>query len=131
MTAPYLTERGAAAADNLWGDGAHARMERYCATLAEQTDETFARILTDFVTNGMYARGILPDGVRELCAVAALTVLNRPDELRGHFGAALRHNSLEHVREVVLQMAVYGGVPALHSALAALDEVAGEADAAS
>ncbi len=48
----------------------------------------------------------------ELCAVAALTVLQRLEELRLHIGAALNVGATkEEVAEVIFQMMTYGGVP--------------------
>src|SRR5919199_1073463 len=49
---------------------------------------------------------------RELCTVAALTVLQRLEELRLHIGAALNVGATkEEVAEVMFQMMTYGGVP--------------------
>ena len=64
-------------------------MERNNRRWAERVDADWARIMSEFIINGCYSRNILPTDVRELCAVAALTVLNRTDEsipssLTGH-----------------------------------------------
>ena len=49
-----------------------------------------------------------------MCAVAALTVLQRLDELRIHIGAALNVGATrEEVAEVIFQMMTYGGVPTM------------------
>ncbi|MDE0205538.1 MAG: carboxymuconolactone decarboxylase family protein, partial [Candidatus Tectomicrobia bacterium] len=61
---------------------------------------------------------------RELCAVAALTVLQRREELRIHIGAALNVGaSREEVAEVIFQMMTYGGVPTMVEGLKVCDEV--------
>jgi 4-carboxymuconolactone decarboxylase len=45
--------------------------------------------------------------------LAMLGVLNRPNELRNHVAGALRNGvTPEEIREVLLQVAIYGGVPA-------------------
>lgn len=90
-------------------------MERHNQQWAERIDADWARIINGFLFEGLYSRGILPTAVRELCAVAALTVLGRTEELQAHLRVALRSNPPEQVREVLLQMSVYGGMPvALH-----------------
>jgi 4-carboxymuconolactone decarboxylase len=111
MPGPYVTEAGARAATEMFGDGGRERAEDNANRWVTRVDESWAQILTGFVINGMYARDVLPTSTRELCAVAALTVLGRTDELKAHLHIALQSNPPEHVREVVLQMAVYGGVP--------------------
>src|SRR2546425_5518126 len=47
---------------------------------------------------------------RELCAVAALTALHRPNEVRAHIHAALNVGATrQEVAEVIFQMVTYGG----------------------
>ena len=75
-------------------------------------DPELARHISMFFTGRLYAREVLPHKVRELCAVAALTVLNRPEELRLDIDAALNTGATkEEVAEVIFQMLTYGGVP--------------------
>jgi 3-oxoadipate enol-lactonase/4-carboxymuconolactone decarboxylase len=112
MTGPYITEAGGRAATEMFGDGGRERVEENANRWVTRVDESWAGILTGFVINGMYARDVLPTSTRELCAVAALTALGRADELKAHLRIALNSNPPEHVREVILQMAVYSGVPA-------------------
>ncbi|HYA93581.1 MAG TPA: carboxymuconolactone decarboxylase family protein [Thermodesulfobacteriota bacterium] len=64
------------------------------------------------VFGNLYARNILTQRERELCAVAALCVLNRANELRSHIIAAIRTGATKaEVAEVILQMSTYGGMP--------------------
>lgn len=87
-------------------------------------DGELARELSLFVTGRLYARERIPHKVRQLVTVAALTVLERQEELRLHIHAALNVGcTAEEVAEVIFQMAVYGGVPAMNSALKGLREV--------
>ncbi|HEY2303743.1 MAG TPA: carboxymuconolactone decarboxylase family protein [Acidimicrobiales bacterium] len=112
----YLTERGRQAARQMFGDGGDDFMERHNQEWAERVDADWARIMTQFLMEGLYSRDVLPTSTRELCAVAALTVLGRTEELEAHLRIALSVNPPEQVREVVLQMSVYGGMPvALHA----------------
>jgi 4-carboxymuconolactone decarboxylase len=126
MTGPYMSDRGGRTADELFGDGGRERMERNAERWVERADESWARIHNDFVMNGMYARGVLPTGVRELCAVAALTVLGQTEELAGHIRFALRTNRPEHVREAILQMSVYGGMPVALQGMRVFEKVLAE-----
>ena len=64
------------------------------------------------VFGNLYARDTLTQRERELCAVAALCVLNRTNELKSHIIAAVRAGaSKTEVAEVILQMSTYGGMP--------------------
>lgn len=87
-------------------------------------DRGFARDLSLFVTGQLYARERIPHRVRQLVTVAALTVLERTDELRMHIHAALNVGCRpEELAEVIFQMVTYGGVPVVNTALKALRDV--------
>lgn len=87
-------------------------------------DEGLAKELSVFVTGQMYARERLPHRIRQLVTVAALTVLQRTEELKLHLHAALNVGcSVEELSEVIFQMAIYGGVPVTNIGLKALREV--------
>jgi alkylhydroperoxidase/carboxymuconolactone decarboxylase family protein YurZ len=72
-------------------------------------------IPADFINHvfgNLYARDVLTQRERELCAVAALCVLNRANELKSHIIAAIRAGATKkEVAEVLLQMSTYGGMP--------------------
>ncbi len=87
-------------------------------------DPELAKDLSLFITGQLYARGKIPHPTRQLVTVAALCVLERPDELRLHLHAALNVGcSPEEVAEVIFQMATYGGVPVVNTALKIFREV--------
>ena len=66
----------------------------------------------NYVFGDLYARDTLTQRERELCAVAALCVLNRTNELKSHIIAAVRAGATKaEVAEVILQMSTYGGMP--------------------
>jgi 4-carboxymuconolactone decarboxylase len=111
MPDPYVSDGGAQAAFEMLGAGGSEQFEANARRWVARVDASWATIITGFVINGMYARGVLPTSTRELCAVAALTVLGRDSELEHHIRFALQSNPTEQVREVILQMSVYGGVP--------------------
>ena len=111
MVEGRITDAGRRAAEEMIGPDGPAIMEANAQRWATRVDENWSQLISSWVVNGLYARNILPTSVRELCAVAALAVLGREHELEAHIRIALQTNPPEAVREVLLQMAVYGGVP--------------------
>jgi 4-carboxymuconolactone decarboxylase len=81
-------------------------------------DKDLARELSMFFTGKLYSREVLTQPQRELCAVASLTVLHRPHELRAHIHAALNVGATrQEVAEVIFQQVTYGGMPVVVDAL--------------
>jgi 4-carboxymuconolactone decarboxylase len=92
-------------------------------------DRDLAKDLSLFITGTMYSREKIPHPIRQLVTVAALTALDKPDELRLHIHAALNVGcTTEEVAEVIFQTAIYAGVPATNVALKALRDVLYERD---
>lgn len=87
-------------------------------------DPELARELSLFITGQLYSRERVPHTTRQLVTVAALTVLERTEELHMHIHAALNVGCTPHeLAEVIFQMATYGGMPVVNSALKVLREV--------
>ncbi|MBI5016027.1 MAG: carboxymuconolactone decarboxylase family protein [Deltaproteobacteria bacterium] len=87
-------------------------------------DKGFAKDLSLFVTGQVYARQVVPHTVRQLVTTAALTVLEKADELELHLHAALNVGCQpRELAEVMFQTAVYGGVPAMNGGLKVLRKV--------
>ncbi len=87
-------------------------------------DKGLARDLSLFITGQMYARQVLPHPTRQLVTVAALTVLEKTEELQLHLHAALNVGCTpRELAEAIFQTAVYGGVPAMNQGLKALRTV--------
>ena len=87
-------------------------------------DQELAKDISLFFTGKLYAREKIPHKTRQLVAVAALTVLERSEELKIHLHAALSVGCTPpEVAEVIFQMATYGGVPVMNSALKIFREV--------
>jgi len=98
------------------GEGAYSLWRDFNPELARE----FSR----FYVGRLYAREVLTQRERELCAVAALTVLNFQEELAIHTGAALNCGATpQEVAEVVFQMATYGGAPCTVEGLRTLKRV--------
>ena len=87
-------------------------------------DKELAKEISLFYTGKLYAREKIPHPTRQLVTVAALTVLERTEELKLHLHAALNVGcSPREVTEVIFQMATYGGVPVVNAALKVLRTV--------
>ena len=90
-------------------------------------DRELARELSMFFTGVLYSREVIPQKQRELCAVAALTALHRPNEVRAHIHAALNVGATRReVAEVIFQMVTYGGMPVVVDALEVYAKVLAE-----
>ena len=90
----------------------------------KKLDKELARELSMFFAGKLYSREVISQKQRELCAVASLTVLHRPRELRAHVHAALNVGATrQEVTEVIFQQVTYGGMPVVVEALNVLVEV--------
>jgi len=87
-------------------------------------DKGLAKDLSLFITGSLYAREKISHPTRQLVAIAALTVLSRPEELALHIEAALNVGCTPgEIAETIFQTLVYGGVPAANTALKVLRDV--------
>lgn len=95
----------------------------------QRLDPELRAIVEDVIYGGLYARDVLDQRTRELCAVAALTVIGRTAQLRTHMLAALGAGATRaEIQEVITQMAVYGGFPATLGGLDLMEQVWRELD---
>jgi len=77
----------------------------------------------------IWTRPGLPRKTRSLITIAMMVALNRGDELKMHIRGALQNGvTREELREVLLQTAVYCGVPAANAAFHLAEEVLSEAE---
>jgi len=87
-------------------------------------DREFQQLLTRYVWGEIWTRPGLPRKTRRLITLATLIALNRLDEMRMHVRAALEGGVRpDEVKEVLLQAAVYCGVPAARGAFEVAQEV--------
>jgi 4-carboxymuconolactone decarboxylase len=87
--------------------------------IEQTTDETrdFQDFITRYAWGEIWARPGLDRRARSCITLTALVALGRFDELELHLGAARRNGlSDDEIAEVLLQTAVYCGVPAANSA---------------
>jgi len=93
-------------------------------SLWKEFDPELAKHISMFYTGRLYAREVISQKQRELCAVASLTVLDKPAELKAHIKAAMNVGaSKEEVAEVIFQQCTYGGVPVMVEGLRILHDV--------
>jgi len=82
--------------------------------LWRQFDEDLALQMSNFFVGGLYQRDVLTKRERQLCVIAALTVLRCPDELRAHIHAGRNMGATKaEIAEVIFQMLTYGGAPSV------------------
>ena len=87
-------------------------------------DEALQDLITRYAWGEIWSRPGLPRQTRSMLTLAMMVALNRPDELRLHLRAALNNGvTREEIREVLLQTAIYCGVPAANSAFHLAQEV--------
>jgi 4-carboxymuconolactone decarboxylase len=95
----------------------------------------FARPLQELVTEycwgAVWTRPGLPRKTRSMLNLAMLTALNRPHEVRLHVRGALRNGcTRQEIMEVLLQTAIYCGVPAAIDSFRIAREVLAEPEEA-
>jgi 4-carboxymuconolactone decarboxylase len=101
---------------------------------AIQTADDFNRPLQELVTEycwgAVWGRDGLDRRTRSMLNLAMLTALNRPHELELHIRGALKNGvTRDEIREVLLQVAIYCGVPAGVDAFRTARRVFAELDA--
>jgi len=101
---------------------------------ALRTADDFTRplqeLVTEFCWGSVWTRPGLPAKTRSMLNLAMLTALNRPHELRLHLRGALRNGcTRQEIMEVLLQAAIYCGVPAAVDSFRVAREVPAEPEA--
>ena len=76
-----------------------------------------------------WGREGLPRRDRSLINLAMIAILNRHNELKAHIRGALNNGlSREEIREVLLQVGIYGGIPAAVDSFRIANEAFAEID---
>jgi 4-carboxymuconolactone decarboxylase len=90
-------------------------------------NKPFQDYLNTHVWEAVWNREGLPLKLRSLVVVTCLIALDRPRELALHARAAVKNGwTVEEIREVVMQTAVYCGAPAAVEAMRVLNECLAE-----
>ena len=91
---------------------------------ADDFSRPLQELVTQYCWGDVWNRPGLDRRTRSLLNLAMLTALNRPHELRLHVRGALTNGvSRDEIREVLLQAAIYCGVPAAVDAFRSAREV--------
>ncbi len=94
---------------------------------ADDFNRPLQELVTEYCWGAVWGRPGLPRKTRSMLNLAMLTALNRPHELKLHIRAALTNEvTREEIMEVLLQTAIYCGVPAAVDAFRTAREVFAE-----
>ncbi len=105
-----------------------AHVDRSLARV-DSFNEEFQELITRYAWGEIWTRPGLPRHTRSLITLAMMVALNRPDEFRLHVRAAFNNGvTRDQIKEVLLQAAIYCGVPAANSAFHLAEEVFAQLD---
>ena len=87
-------------------------------------NSSFQDLITRYAWGEIWTRPGIPRKTRSLITIGMMIALNRPEELRLHLRAAASSGvTQKEIQEVLLQAAIYCGVPATNSAFHIAEEV--------
>jgi len=120
-----LYERGMAARMAVMGPAA---VERAQSRLTPFNEEWMA-FVTRYAFGEIWSRPGLPHKTRSMLTIAMLTALGRHDELAVHIRATRNTGvTRDEVKEVLMQAAIYAGVPAAMAAFTRAQQVYADMD---
>ena len=103
-----------------------AHVDRAVAATTPFTAD-FQDFITRYAWGDIWSRPGLSRAERSIVTLTALAVLRQDEELAMHLRAALRNGlTPDQIKEVLLQVAVYAGVPAANRAFAIAARVLAE-----
>jgi 4-carboxymuconolactone decarboxylase len=80
---------------------------------ADDFNRPMQELTTEYCWGAVWGREGLPKKTRSMLNLAMLSALNRPHELKMHIKGALTNGvTRDEIREVLLQVAIYCGIPA-------------------
>jgi 4-carboxymuconolactone decarboxylase len=101
----------------------NAHVERSLAKRNDFNGE-FQALITRYAWGEIWTRPGLSRHTRSLLTIGLMVALNRSDEFKLHIRAAFNNGvTKDEIREVLLQCAIYAGVPAANSAFHQAEEV--------
>jgi len=96
---------------------------------ANAFNQPLQELVTQYCWGEVWGREGLSKRDRSLLNLGMISILNRPHELKAHIRGALNNGlSREEIREVLLQVAIYGGVPAAVDSFRLANEAFAEID---
>jgi 4-carboxymuconolactone decarboxylase len=101
--------------------------EGYCEGKDKRAN-AFTAVLNDYSEEVCFGRIWSRPGIdrklRSILNIAMLTALGRPNQLKNHIDGAINNGcTMEEIREILLQSAVYCGLPAAGDAFKVAEEV--------
>jgi 4-carboxymuconolactone decarboxylase len=132
----YLGRENRLVSDSIYERGMHIRREvlgdeHVDAAVSRTTDfnADFQDLITRYAWGEIWTRPGLDLRQRSCITLTALVALGRLEELEMHVAAALRNGlTVAEIKEVLLQCAIYCGVPAANAAFAVAQSVLGDHD---
>jgi len=122
----YLYEKGMQIRREVLGD---AYVDRALAKSGPFNDP-LQELVATYCWGWTWGRDGLPRRDRSLINLAMIAILNRHNELKAHIRGALNNGlSREESREVLLQVGIYGGIPAAVDSFRIANEAFAEIDA--
>ena len=120
MDTKELADKGLKLRKELFGEQAvEQRMAAFGAF-----GEPLQHIINAYAYGDVWSRPGLPLSTKSLAMIAMMAAANRPAELRVHLKGALKNGcSAEEIREILLLVALYCGIPAANEAHRAAIEV--------
>ena len=121
MTDEQRKQKGMTVRRAVLGD---AHVDRAASNAAHPFQAEFQDLITRYAWGEIWTRPGLPRHTRSLLTISMMVALNRSEELRLHLRAAANNGvSRDEIKEVLLQCAIYCGVPAANSAFHLAAEV--------
>jgi 4-carboxymuconolactone decarboxylase len=108
--------------------------EAYVSNALKNVDDfnrPFQEMLNEYCWGSVWGREELPRKTRSMLNIAMISILNRPHELRAHLKGALTNGvTREEIREILMQVAIYAGMPAAVDSFRIARELFAELDKA-
>ena len=96
-------------------------------TRSSDFNREFQDLITRYAWGEIWTRPGLPRHTRSLITIAMMVALNRSEEFKLHVRAAFNNGvTRDEIKEVLLQCAIYCGVPAANSSFHMAEEVFGQ-----
>ena len=97
---------------------------------ADDFNMPMQRLVSEYCWGAVWGRDDLPRKTRSLLNIAMLSTLGRNHELKMHTKGAIRNGcTKDEIREVLLQVAIYCGVPAAVDSFRVAKEALAELEA--
>jgi 4-carboxymuconolactone decarboxylase len=113
MDLQELEDRGLKLRVEMFGRDA---VEKRMSALGE-FGKPLQQIINAYAYGDVWSRGVLPPGTKSLVMIAMMAAAGHANELRVHLQGALKNGcKVEEIREVLLLLAMYCGIPAANEA---------------